>query len=128
MWAGRVLYTGCGSSGMTTRIKPERPRAPLPFLGLACAVGVSTLYYNQPLLLEMGHTYGAEAGRTGFVAVATQVGYALGLLLFVPLGDLLERRGLMMKMYGAVAVALVLVALAPSLGWLIAGSVLIGLF
>lgn len=112
---------------MTTHVKTG-PRAPLPFLGLACAVGVSTLYYNQPLLLEMGHTYRATAGHTGFVAVATQVGYALGLLLFVPLGDVLERRSLMMKMYGAVAVALVLVAVAPSLSWLIVGSVLIGMF
>ena len=111
-----------------TKTSSAASRAPLPFLGLACAVGVSTMYYNQPLLLEMGHTYGATAGRTGFVAVATQVGYAMGLLFFVPLGDLLERRALMMRMFGAVAVALVLVALAPSLSWLIAGSVLIGLF
>jgi len=112
---------------MTTSSKPG-PRAPLPFLGLACAIGVSTIYYNQPLLLEMGHTYGATAGHTGFVAVATQVGYAIGLLAFVPLGDVLERRALMMRMYGAVAVALLLVAVAPTLNWLIAGSVLIGLF
>jgi predicted MFS family arabinose efflux permease len=111
---------------MTTSSQ-SAPRAPLPFLGLACAVGVSTMYYNQPLLLEMGHTYGATAGRTGFVAVATQVGYALGLLTFVPLGDVLERRALMMRMYGGVAVALLLVAVAPTLNWLIAGSVLIGL-
>lgn len=111
-----------------TKTSHTAPRAPLPFLGLACAVSVSALYYNQPLLMEMGHTYGATAGRTGFVAVATQVGYAVGLLMFVPLGDVLERRSLMMKMYGAVAVALLLVALAPSLGWLIATSVLVGLF
>ena len=111
-----------------TKTPHARPHAPLPFLGLACAVGVSTMYYNQPLLLEMGHTYGATAGRTGFVAVATQVGYAVGLLMFVPLGDVLERRSLMMKMYGAVTLALVFVALAPSLAWLIVGSVLIGLF
>jgi predicted MFS family arabinose efflux permease len=111
-----------------TKTSSAASPAPLPFLGLACAVGVSTMYYNQPLLLEMGHTYGATAGRTGFVAVATQVGYAVGLLFFVPLGDLLERRALMMRMFAAVAVALVLVALAPSLSWLIAGSVLIGLF
>ncbi|MCU1320633.1 MAG: major facilitator superfamily 1 [Acidobacteriaceae bacterium] len=103
------------------------PRAPLGFLGLACAVGVSTIYYNQPLLLEMGQTYGATVGHVGFVAVATQVGYAIGMLLFVPLGDVLERRALMMRMYGAVAVALLLVAIAPTLAWLIAGSVLIGL-
>src|ERR1700729_3561571 len=112
---------------MTTTTKSP-PRAPLGFLGLACAVGVSTMYYNQPLLLEMGTTYGAAPGRTGFVAVATQVGYALGLLAFVPLGDVLERRSLMMKMYAAVSIALLLVAVAPSLNLLIAGSVLIGMF
>src|SRR5580693_4387855 len=102
-------------------------RAPLPFLGLACAVGVSSIYYNQPLLMEMAHTYNATAGHTGFVAVATQVGYALGLLFFVPLGDVLERRALMMRMYAAVAVGLLLVAVAPTLAWLIAGSVVIGM-
>jgi predicted MFS family arabinose efflux permease len=112
---------------MTTSTK-SAPRAPLPFLGLACAVGVSTMYYNQPLLLEMGRTYGVTAGRTGFVAVATQIGYAVGLLAFVPLGDVLERRSLMMRMYGLVAIALLLVALAPSINLLIAGSVLIGMF
>ena len=103
-------------------------RAPLGLLGLACAVGVSTIYLNQPLLLEMGHTYGTTSGRVGFVAMATQVGYACGMLLFVPLGDVLERRRLMMRMYAAVSVALLLVAAAPTLGWLIAGSVLIGVF
>ncbi len=49
---------------MTTSTKSV-PRAPLPFLGLACAVGVSTMYYNQPLLMEMGQSYGATAGHTG---------------------------------------------------------------
>jgi predicted MFS family arabinose efflux permease len=104
------------------------PKAPLPFLGLACAVGVSTMYYNQPLLLEMSHSYGVTAGRVGFVAVATQVGYAVGLFTFVPLGDVLERRALMMRMYGAVTVALLLASVAPGLGWLIAASLLLGLF
>ncbi len=107
--------------------KISTSRAPLPFLGLACAVGVSSIYYNQPLLTEMSHTFGAGAGRVGFVAVATQVGYALGLLLFVPLGDVLERRSLMMRMYGAVSVALLLVAFSPSLLWLIAASALTGM-
>ena len=104
------------------------PRAPLKFLGLACAVGVSTMYYNQPLLIDMQHTYGATAGRTGFVAVVTQIGYAFGLLTFVPLGDVLERRALMMRMYAAVAIVLLLVAAAPTLNLLIAASLLVGIF
>ena len=103
-------------------------RAPLPFLGLACAVGVSSIYYNQPLLSEMATSFHSTAEHVGFVAVATQVGYALGLLSFVPLGDVLERRSLMMRMYGAVSVALLLVAVAHSLVWLIVASVLVGLF
>jgi predicted MFS family arabinose efflux permease len=86
------------------------------------------MYYNQPLLLEMSRSYGVTAGHVGFVAVATQVGYAVGLFTFVPLGDVLERRALMMRMYGAVTVALLLVSLAPRLGWLIAASLLLGLF
>ncbi len=112
---------------MATSSNNTHPRAPLPFLGLACAVGVSTMYYNQPLLLEMSRTYGASVGRTGFVAVATQIGYAVGMLLFVPLGDVLERRALIMRMFGGVAVALLLVAMAPTLNLLIVASVLIGL-
>jgi predicted MFS family arabinose efflux permease len=112
---------------MSLRADSGTPRALLPFLGLACAIGVSTIYYNQPLLLEMGHTFGVTAGHAGFVAVATQVGYALGLLFFVPLGDVMERRGLMMRMYAAVILALLLVALSPNLYWLIAGSVGLGL-
>lgn len=111
-----------------TKTSHATPRAPLPFLGLACAVSVSALYYNQPLLLDMGHTYGASAGQAGFIAVATQVGYAAGLLMFVPLGDVLERRSLMMKMYAAVTLALLFVAFAPSLSWLLAGCVLVGMF
>ena len=102
--------------------------APLPFLGLACGVGVSSMYYNQPLLGEMGRSFHSSAAHIGFVAVATQVGYACGLLLFVPLGDVLERRALMMKMYGAVAGALLLVAISPRLLWVIMASVLVGLF
>ena len=50
------------------------------------------------------------------------------MLCFVPLGDVLERRSLMMKMYGAVTVALLLTAIAPTLTMLVAASVLVGLF
>jgi predicted MFS family arabinose efflux permease len=129
---GKRFYTGAylfwlRMKSTSTNNSHSSPRAPLPFLGLACAVGVSTIYYNQPLLLEMAQTYGTTAGRVGFVAVATQVGYSVGMLLFVPLGDVVERRGLMMKMYAAVAVALMMVALAPTLPLLLAGSALIGL-
>jgi predicted MFS family arabinose efflux permease len=99
----------------------------LPFLGVACAVAVGSIYYNQPLLLVMGTTFGRDARAMEFVAVATQLGYATGILFFVPLGDVAERRALMMRMYAAVSVALLLVAFATGLTWMIVASVLVGL-
>ena len=119
--------TSLTSSPHTGTTSPAE-QAPLPFLGLACAVGVSSIYFNQPLLGAMARTFHSSEAHIGFVAVATQVGYATGLLFFVPLGDVLERRGLMMRMYAAVSVALLLVALAPTLLWLIAASILVGVF
>jgi predicted MFS family arabinose efflux permease len=99
----------------------------LPFLGMACAVSVGSIYYNQPLLLVMGQTFGRDARSMELVAVATQIGYAVGILCFVPLGDVAERRALMMRMYAAVSMALLLVAFSPSLAWMIVASVLVGL-
>lgn len=99
----------------------------LPFLGVACAVGVASIYFNQPLLPVMGRDFGVEARQVGFVATATQVGYALGILFFVPLGDLAERRSLMMRMYGLVSLALVAAASARGVTWMMAASVGIGL-
>jgi predicted MFS family arabinose efflux permease len=100
----------------------------MPFLGFVCCIGVSSLYFNQPLLLEMAKTFHVTVAHTGFVAVATQVGYALGLLLLVPLGDVVERRALMMRMFAFVSLALLAVAFAPSVALLILFSVLVGLF
>lgn len=102
-------------------------RGVLPFLGLACGIGVSNIYYNQPLLLEISKAFQTTPERAGMVAVATQVGYAIGLLFFVPLGDVLERRALMARLFACVSVSLGAAALAPTLWVLIAASIAIGL-
>ncbi|MDE1154510.1 MAG: MFS transporter [Acidobacteriaceae bacterium] len=103
-------------------------RGVLPFLGLACAVGVGSIYYNQPLLLVMGKSFHAGPHAMGFVATMTQVGYAAGLLCLVPLGDITERRSLMMRLYAAVSVALLLAAMAPNVTAMLLASILVGLF
>ena len=105
----------------------ETRKAPLPFLGVACAVSVSAIYLNQPLLSEMARSFHTTAAHVGLIAVATQIGYALGMLCFVPLGDVLERRGLIAKMYAGVAAALLLTAIAPTLWGMVAASTLVGI-
>ena len=93
---------------------------------MCCGVGVSSMYLSQPLLPAIGASFHVTAAGAGLVAVATQVGYAGGLLCCVPLGDIVERRGLMTRLYAAVAVALVLVAIAPTLPLLVLASLAAG--
>jgi predicted MFS family arabinose efflux permease len=57
---------------------------------------VANIYYNQPLLSDIAHTYHINNGKAGQVSVITQIGYAVGLLFIVPLGDMFERKTLMM--------------------------------
>ena len=106
---------------------PRARRALLPFLGIAAGASVATIYYNQPLLLEMTRTFHVPASHGGAIAVATQLGYAAGILLFVPLGDVRERRKLVVQLFAAVTVALIAAGLAPTFWALAAASVAIGI-
>ena len=87
----------------------------------------ANLYYNQPLLAIMAQDFHASAHQIGFIPTLTQVGYALGLLLFVPLGDLQERRRLIVMMLGLTALTLFAAAMAPNLPWLVMASLAIGM-
>jgi predicted MFS family arabinose efflux permease len=108
-------------------ISTHKHRGLLPFLGMASGASVATIYYNQPLLLEMSRTFHATSGQIGWVAVATQMGYAVGILLFVPMGDVAERRGLILKLFATVSLALLAAGVAPSLWALVAASIAIGM-
>ncbi|HZM76224.1 MAG TPA: MFS transporter [Candidatus Limnocylindrales bacterium] len=102
-------------------------RLPTVLFAVAAGVAVANLYLAQPLLdLIAGglHTSLASAGR---LVTATQIGYAAGILLFVPLGDVLDRRRLIPVMMLCSAAALVLCAIAPSMGVLLPAIAVLGL-
>jgi predicted MFS family arabinose efflux permease len=87
---------------------------------------VANLYYAQPLLTLIAHSFGVSQGTATIVVTATQIGYALGLALLLPLGDLLENRRLVSRTLVVTALALVAAAFAPDLGVFLAATVLIG--
>src|SRR3982751_1960386 len=95
-------------------------------LATASGVAVANIYYNQPMLADIGREFHTTARHVGLVATATQIGYAAGMPLFIPLGDFVDRRNLVVALFGAVACALVAAAVAPTVAWLVAASFLIG--
>ncbi len=85
-------------------------------LALTCGAAVGNMYYAQPLLHTIAGAFSVSEGTAGFLITATQVGYVIGLVALVPLGDLLERRRLITRALMVSAIALAVAAAAPSLG------------
>lgn len=97
-------------------------------LAVVCAVAVASVYAGQPVLVEMGQELGVPLDEVGWIVAVGQLGYLVGLVLLVPLGDVCDRRRLIMLHLVLLAVGLVIVAAAPASGVAFAGLAIAGLF
>jgi predicted MFS family arabinose efflux permease len=96
-------------------------------LAIATGLSVANIYYNQPLLGLIAKSFGADTSSSvNFIPAATQLGYALGLVLLVPLGDAFDRRGLILWQTMGLVLSLAAAALASSPVQLILASIAIG--
>jgi predicted MFS family arabinose efflux permease len=95
-------------------------------LAAACGLIVGNVYYAQPLIGLIAPAIGLDSSNSGLIVGLTQWGYCIGLLLLVPLGDLVENRRLIVYSLSASVLALLLASLAPSAPWFLAACLLIG--
>lgn len=102
-------------------------RAVVLLFALACGLSVANIYFAHPLLDAMARDLGISPAAVGGVVTVTQVGYALGLIFIVPLGDLMDRRRLVVGQAVLSAVALTVVGLAPTASVFLVGMVVVGL-
>ena len=84
-------------------------------MAVTCAVTVANLYYAQPLLNSIGSSLHVSQGSASLLVTVGQLGYAAGLLLIVPAGDIMRRRPLLTGMLAFCAITLAGSALAPDL-------------
>ncbi|MFE9579598.1 MFS transporter [Nocardia sp. NPDC006044] len=97
-------------------------------LALVCAVAVSVIYAIQPVLEAAGVGLGLARESLGWLVAAGQVGYFAGLVLLVPLGDVLNRRRLIIVHLLLTAVGAAIVAVAPNGAVAVTGLAVAGLF
>ncbi|MES2462570.1 MAG: MFS transporter [Armatimonadota bacterium] len=105
----------------------EASERTLWLMAAACGASAANIYYNQPLLGDFAAYFNAPPTEAGWVAVAAQTGYGIGLLFFLPLADLVERRRLVLLLVSACVVLLVGTALAPTLPVLVLLQLLVGM-
>ncbi|WP_410678261.1 MFS transporter [Avibacterium paragallinarum] len=94
---------------------------------IAGGAAVGNLYWAQPLLEAIAQQFGVNADSAGVLVTTTQIGYALGVLLLVPLGDLLPRHRLILAVVFACVGALLLCALSPNFALLATALMLLGM-
>lgn len=105
---------------------PHLTRALIFLLAFGAAVAVANLYYCQPLLVLMAKTFHEHVAQMGLIPTLTQAGYAVGLLLLTPLGDVLPKRGLIVSLCLLCAAGLVAIAFSQSPTQLAVFSLLVG--
>ncbi len=96
-------------------------------LAIVAGVSVANLYYNQPLLNIMRHELRVSEFKTNLIAMVTQIGYALGLLFIVPLGDLYRRKNIILTNFFLLILSLLAIALAPNIYIIWAASLITGI-
>src|ERR1700722_3809342 len=104
------------------------PQTTVWLMAVTVGVIVANIYYVQPLLAEIAGAFGLSVPRAGTVAMLSQTGTALGMFLFVPLGDKYERRSLILLLVIGELVALMLMATAPNALWLSCTAFAVGAF
>ncbi len=97
-------------------------------MSVATGLAVASNYYAQPLLDTIANAFSLSINQAGFIVTAAQLGYAAGLLLLVPLGDMFERRGLIVFMTLLAAGGMLITATSQTLWMMILGTALTGLF
>lgn len=113
-----------------TEASKEHPHlTPLTLWIMTIATGlvVANIYYNQPLLADIAHTFGITDKKAQQLSLFTQIGYACGLLFIVPLADMVKRKQLILLDFILVIFALLISALAPSILVLTIAGFLLGL-
>ncbi|TVY04007.1 MFS transporter [Paenibacillus cremeus] len=95
-------------------------------LAAACGIIAANLYYAQPLVGPIGSTIGLSSGAAALIVTMTQVGYGIGLLFIVPLGDILENRKLIVSSLLLTAAVLTIAAVIKSAVLFLIASLVIG--
>ncbi len=96
-------------------------------LAIACGATVANVYYAQPLVGPISETFHLNISASGLIVTMIQVGYVVGLLFLVPLGDLVENKRLILTMLCGLFASLVAAALSAQIWIFIASSLLLGL-
>lgn len=103
------------------------PSSLLWILAGIAGISVANLYYNQPLLNRISEELGVSEFTANLIPMITQIGYALGLLFIIPLGDLYKRRNIIITNFILLSVSMLGFAIAYNIWFILIASLVTGI-
>lgn len=96
-------------------------------LAIISGIAVANLYYNQPLLNRISEDLRISEFTANLVPMTTQIGYALGLLFIIPLGDLYERRKIVVINFALLTLSMFFIVVSPDIRFILFASLVTGI-
>lgn len=100
----------------------------IPLMAVSAGIIVANVYYNQPILREIGLTMQASESEIGKISMISQLGYGLGMFFLLPLGDKVNRKNLIVLLSSLLCLSLILVSFSHTLLQISVLSFFVGLF
>ncbi|MEI6946726.1 MFS transporter [Paraflavisolibacter sp. H34] len=97
-------------------------------MAATAGISVANVYYSQPILNAIAHSFHLEVEKAGVISVLSQAGYGFGLFFLTPAGDMIDRKKLVLYLQGGLMLSLLLFAFSTHLYLLYAASFLVGVF
>lgn len=97
-------------------------------LATTAGIAVANVYYSQPIVGAIAEHFNTTTTAAGNISVFSQIGYGLGLFFLTPVGDMIERKKLILYLQGGLILSLLLLAFSPNVTILYIASLLIGVF
>ncbi|GGH67094.1 putative MFS family arabinose efflux permease [Filimonas zeae] len=103
-------------------------RTQIFIMAATAGISVANVYYSQPILGAIAHSFHIPAEKAGILTVLAQIGYGMGLFFITPAGDMIERKKLILYLQAGLIASLLLTGFSTHLWLLYAGSLLTGVF
>lgn len=115
-----------GLSVNSSKTNPILTNLLILIMAIACGLTVANLYYIQPLLADIAKTFHVTELSIGFAAMLTQIGYAAGMIFILPLGDIKEKRSLIVIVLLCSIVSLISMSFSSNIYILVISSFTVG--
>lgn len=109
-----------------TKEEIKLTRGLILLMAVTSGMAIANIIYNQPILEYIARHFDISRNHIGLVTTFTQIGYGCGMLFLIPLGDIRERKSLILKTLSLSLFALILISMSMNFYWLLFASFLLG--